>query len=284
MNDGYNYEDIASLLARPDEVVSQWVASYALSSIRLSPIRDNDLLAASLLPIAQSLESVVSPDRDGRRPTNLHFLPGAQELREVEKAVSFAAANLAVDGFTGFDTGALFFSLRDVLVCTVQGLARQEIQHYMEWLVVLAADSLATAREQAAAERWHNQLDEGTPVILITPELPAALFVCQPDRRVVASVFGRLLLTAVRTGAKAVIIDVSGVAGPAQACFLTGLDAFLGHNRVAPLQVIGCGVHTKDVSNWKDIAARHGNDLHFENYFDSCVAMGLGAAGWRLVH
>lgn len=284
MDTGHNYDSLVALLGQPTVALQEWVAAFIASPMRLPGAIDTRLLPASLEPIVQALASVVAPDRLGRRPADLHFLPGAQSLREVEKAVSFAAANLAVDGYSGFDVGALFFSLRDVLCGALEGAAGEEMQRYMEWLVVLAADSLATGREQAAIERWHDQLDEGTPLVMITPELPAALFVCQPDRRVVASVFGRLLLTVVRTGGKAAIIDVRGVSGRLQPTFAEGLETFVGHSRVAKrIQIFVCGVHADDVPTWEDIAARHGADMHFETHFDSCVASALKIGGWRLV-
>lgn len=283
MDSGHNYDGLINLLAEPMTALGLWVDAFAASPMRLSRSLDMASVTATLKPIIDALANVVAPDRDGN-PAEPRFRPGAQELRELEKAVTFAAANLAVDGFSGFDAGALFFSLRDVTCGAIRGAALTEMHTYMEWLVVLAGDSLATAREQAAVERLHNQLDEGTPLIMITPELPAALFVCQPDRRVVASVFGRLLLTIVRTGGSAVIIDVRGIAGRLDPAFAESLETFVSHERIATrIRIIACGVHRGDVSAWQKIAKRHGADLHFENYFDSCVKAALSSGGWRLV-
>ena len=283
MDSDQNYDGLVNLLAQPTAALSLWVEMYAQNPMRLPRKLDAESLVATLEPITDALANVVALDRDGIR-SDVRFRPGSQELREVEKAVSFAAANLAVDGFTGFDAGALLFSLRDVTCGPLHGSALIEMQAYMEWLVVLAADSLATAREQASLERWHNQLDEGTPLIMITPQLPAALFVCPPDRSVVASIFGRLLLTIVRTGGNAVIIDVSGISGRLDETFAQGLETFVGHVRVATrIRIIVCGVHGDDVEDWKAIGDRHGADLHFENYFDSCVNAALKSGGWRLV-
>ena len=284
MESGYDYQGLIELLAEPAGVLELWVASFARSPMRVPRSFDRPSLLASLEPITDAIGNVVAPDRAGKRPVDLHFIPGARALREVEKAISFAAAHLAVDGFTGFDAGALLFGLRDILCAPLQGLARDEMQLYMEWLVVLAADSLATGREQAAIERWHHQLDEGTPLVMITPELPATFFVCEPDRQVVASVFGRLLLTVVRTGGKAVIVDVRGMSGRSQSSFFDGLESFIGHARIATrIKILACGVHVDDIRSWKTIGDRHGADLQFENYFDTCVQIALKAGGWRIV-
>ncbi|MCP4448765.1 MAG: hypothetical protein GY811_26040 [Myxococcales bacterium] len=279
-----NYGGLIELLAEPSVVLTQWGLAFGESPMRLSYKMDTEVLSATLEPIINALADVFAPARNGEQPTSMHFCPGARELRELEKSVSFAAANLAVDGFTGFDVGALLLSLRDVLCSALKGAALAEMRHYMEWLVVLAADSLATGREQAAVERWHNQLDEGTPLIMITPELPATLFVCEPDRRVVASVFGRLLLTIVRTGAVAAIVDVRGVSGRMSRGFAEGLESFVGHARIAKrIRIFACGVHADDVPGWRAIAQRFEAEVHFENYFDSCVSAALEDGGWRLV-
>ncbi len=281
---GHDFDRLDELLASPNAMIANWVRVFERSPMRLPRLVDPTVLSASLEPIAEALQTLVAPDRLGIRPSTLELAPGAASLREVEKAVSFAAANLAVEEFTGFEIGALFFALRDVLSDGLSAEGAGVVQRYLEWLVVLAADSLATGREQAAIERWHNQLDEGTPLIQITSQLPAALFVCQPDQRVVASVFGRLLLTVVRTGAPSAILDLRGLAGRLSAGFAESLETFLGHKRIAGrVEIFACGVHGDDVAIWKEIADRVGSTVHFENYFDTCVQTALGIGGWRLI-
>jgi hypothetical protein len=245
---------------------------------------ERESVSSTVDVIVEALANFVAPDREGRVLENPSFRPGASELREVEKAVSFAAARLGAAGFTGFDVGALVFTLRDVLCEHLHGPAQAELQAYMEWLAVLAGDSLATGREQAASERWHNELDEGTPLVMITPELPAALFVCRPDRRVAAGVFGRLLLSVVRTGARATIIDVSGISGGLEPEFAEPLERFFGHAKVAgSVTIFARGVHPDDVPSWKEMGDRSGAKLVFEDYFDVCVSESLRLGGWRLL-
>ena len=264
--------------------MARWMDCYEASTLRLPRAVERESVSSTVESIVEALANFVAPDREGRLLENPSFKPGACELREVEKAVSFAAARLGVAGFTGFDVGALVFALRDVLCCHLKGPAEAEMQAYMEWLAVLAGDSLATGREQAALERWHDELDDGTPLIMITPELPAALFVCQPDRRVAAGVFGRLLLSVVRTGAKATIIDVGGISGGLSAPFAEPLERFLAHPKVAgSVTIFARGVHANDVSSWKEIGERAGANIVFEVYFDVCVAESLRLGGWRLL-
>jgi hypothetical protein len=257
---------------------------YEASLLRIPKAVDRASMSSSVESIVESLANVVAPDRDGHILENLSFRPGANHLREVEKAVSFMAARLGAAGFTCFDVCGLIFALRDVLCEHLHGPAETEMLGYMEWLAVLAADSLATGREQAALERWHNELDEGTPLVMVTPELPAALFVCKPDSRVAAGVLGRLLLSVVRTGARAAIIDVSGISGRLEVAFADALERFLSHSKVAgTVTVFARGVHANDVSSWEDIANRSGAKIIFEDYFDVCVAESLKIGSWRLL-
>jgi hypothetical protein len=257
---------------------------YEASHLRLPKAVDRASMASSVEVIIESLANVVAPDRDGHLLENLSFQPGAIHLREVEKAVSFVAARLGAGGFTCFDVCALIFALRDVLCDHLKGSAEAEMRAYMEWLAVLAGDSLATGREQSALERWHNELDEGTPLVMVTPELPAALFVCKPDSRVAAGVLGRLLLSVVRTGAKAAIIDVSGISGRLEVAFADALERFLSHAKVGGrVTIFARGVHGNDVSSWEAIAGRAGAKIIFEEYFDVCVAESLKIGSWRLL-
>jgi hypothetical protein len=257
---------------------------YESSLLRLPKAVDRASMSSSVEVIVECLANVVAPDRDGHLLDNLSFRPGANHLREVEKAVSFMAARLGATGFTCFDVCGLIFALRDALCEHLEGAGEIEMKSYMEWLAVLAGDSLATGREQAAMERWHDELDEGTPLVMVTPELPAALFVCKPDSRVAAGVLGRLLLSIVRTGAKAAIIDVSGISGRLEPAFAEALERFLSHTKVAgAVTVFVRGVHANDVSSWQDIAAISGAKIVFEEYFDVCVAESLKIGNWRLL-
>lgn len=279
-----DYAGLRAALADPEELVSEWIDGFEASSFRLPGSVERQSLASSLAPIVEAFAGVVAPDRAGREPEDLHFQPGAAEVREIEKAVSFAAANLGAGGFSGFDVGALLLALRDVLCAPLSGAAEGEMHRYMEWLVLLAGDSLAKGREQAAMERWRHELDEGTPLIMITPTLPAALFVCRPDRGVVSGVFGRMLLMIVRTEARAVIVDVRGMSASLEASFAEPLEKFLSHVRVAgKVTVFCCGVRSSDVDSWGRIGERAGAALVFESHFDLCVSGALKIAGSRLV-
>jgi hypothetical protein len=88
----------------------------------------------------------------------------------------------------------------------------------------------------------------------------------------------------VRTGARAAIIDVSGISGRLEVAFADALERFLSHSKVAgTVTVFARGVHANDVSSWEDIANRSGAKIIFEDYFDVCVAESLKIGSWRLL-
>lgn len=274
---------LAHALTHIDPVVDEWLVAYKTSQIRL-PVPVDASLRSMLRPVLSTLSDAVSADREGRWPV-LELTPGCLALREVEKSISFLAANLAAYGFTAFDVCALFFALRDVLKPRLADRSLYpDLRTYMEWLAALASDSLAKARERAAQERWDRLLDNGMPLVMITPELPAAFFLCDPIGPIITSLFERLLLMIVRTGAKSAILEVSGLDIRVSDSFAVALEHFCLHNKVRNhLTIFACGVHADEIERWKTVANSSGTNIVFENHFDMCVEHALRQGGHRIL-
>lgn len=278
------------MLRDSEQVLGNCVDRYRGSPLRIPGEVDEAQIHASLAPIVQAFAGVVAPDREGNTPSTIEFRPGLSALREIEQAVVFMASNTGSASqyrtplASGFEVGALLFSLRDILSDGLTSQAAKEVQGYMEWLVVLAGDSLAHGREQAALERFSDELDAGTPLLMITPEVPAAIFVCSPGRRVIAGILGRLLLTMVRSGARAIIFDVSGVNSKSLPSLRESIEAFLDNPRVGGKSTVFiCGVAGDDLHTWKELGQRVQATLVFENYFDICVQSAIELNGGRLI-
>jgi hypothetical protein len=221
---------------------------------------------------------LVAPHRTDEVP--LVLTPGASELREIEQAAAFLGANLSSTRATGFDVVALILSLRDILCPLTDGDESTELAGFIEWLSAVAVDSFSTARQRAVVERHREELEEGTPVISVVPELPAALLVGAPPRSVVDSVLSRLLLSAVRVGARALILDASGLARPRDPEVLEPLQRFLDHRKLrGRTEVLVVRLPPEAIPTWQALSP----DLRFFEYFDQAVAQGLRAAGYRLV-
>lgn len=276
---GPNYERLAAALhEQPAAVLDRWLSAYARSPMRMPRPVEAAPLAQLVSGVLESLGEALAPGRTDARP---QLRPGSGEVREVEKAIAFVGASLGASGASTFDVAALVLALREVLGPEVDGEAERELSAFVEWLAVVAAESLASARERSAFERLREELEDGTPVVLVAPELPAAFFVARPDAEVLRSVFGRLLLTVVRTGARAVLLDASGLATASRDAFVDALARFAAHDKVAGrVELVVVGVPEPLHESWTD---RAGVPLAFESHFEDAVARGLTASGQRVV-
>jgi hypothetical protein len=238
-------------------------------------------------PILESLADMVSPAKGSQAgdPAVVTVLtPGAGHMREVEKSAAFIGGTLASTEASGFDVAALILALRDVLVQYTNGSSKDELNAFFEWLAVLAVDSFSSARTQASVERIRDQLEEGTPVVMIHPELPAALPLGDPDVSLLHSIFSRLVLQVVRVGAVAVIIDTNGLTRPGSPAMMEALNRFLAHRKIqGRVEVIAVGLGPSPEGAWIDAAASVGTKLTVERDFDRAVTIGLAAAGYRIV-
>src|SRR6185503_11346622 len=110
-------------------------------------------------------------------------------------------------------------------------------------------------------------------------ELPAALLVGEPDRGVLESVFGRLLLSTVRVDARAVVIDGGGLANPLAPPVLEALAVFANHKKVKGLLTVLCGLPPPAEGEWTAVFPAAARVVCAER-FDDAVAQAV-AAGRR---
>ncbi|GAB4531711.1 MAG: hypothetical protein Tsb0020_47930 [Haliangiales bacterium] len=217
--------------------------------------------------------------------------PGSAAIRELEKAVSFAGAALASTELgpgqaqgMGFNAAVFMFALRDVVVEMAAEAHRPALRRLFEWLLVIALDSLAGARVMAARERVQEQLEAGTPVVLVAPGVPAALLVGEPSGFVLDVLFGRAVLLVVTQGAPALIIDVSGLADPCAPSVLAGLARLAAHEHIAgavELVVVGLADEAS-VAAWRRVCSAKGTVLHCRSRFSEAVELALERGGCRI--
>lgn len=214
------------------------------------------------------------------------LVPGSTVAREAEKAAALVGALLATGGdATCFDVSALFYSLRDLFAAApFEGEERGALVRFAEWLNAVACDSFAAARTQAERERWREQLEDGTPVVLMAPELPVAFLVGRPDGVLLDSVLSRLLLLIVRVGARAAVLDAGGLADPARPEVLDALSRFLSHRKVrGAVALIAVGMRAEPEKAWHELAQEIGTELSFDAHLDRALERALSIAGYRLV-
>lgn len=283
------------------DLLRRWVEAYRLSPLRMPHPLDPAALSRLVSPILECLADALGPSPAKPRlatasspaipvPVPNQFpasalVAGSTLVREVEKAAALVGALLAAGDATGFDVSALFYSLRDLLASTpLEPDERAALVRFAEWLSAVACDSFAAARVQAERERWREQLEDGTPVVLAAPELPVAFLVGRPDGVLLDSVLSRLLLLVVRVGARAAVVDAAGLADPARPEVLESLGRFLSHRKIGrAVSLVAVGLAAEPERAWWAEAQRCGANLTFDVHFDRALDRALSLAGYRLV-
>ena len=277
----------ALIRGHEEELVKRAIEAYRLSPLRLPTPVDGPGMARLLSPILESLGDALGPTLV---PTLMSesssaLVPGSPAAREVEKSAGMVGAILAAGTGSGFDAAALFYALRDVLAEAPVGAEDQQaLRRFAEWITVVAIDAFAAARVQAERERARDQLEDGTPVVQVTPELPAAFLVGRPDGVLCDSVLSRLLLLVVRVGARVAILHAGGLTDPARREVIEALRRFMSHRKVAgAVHLIAVELPSDAEKAWSGVASEAGATLSFEPHFDRAVERALPLSGYRLV-
>ena len=258
-----------ALRQRADAVLASWAHRFERSPLRVPHPTDPRKLAALVAGLIEALgEASLSPVAELR--------PGAAAVRELEKQTTFAGSGLAAGDGTGYDVAALILSLRDAVLEFAGADDHGPLVDLFEWLVVVALDGFATAGAASAQERADSQLEAGTPVVLVTPELPAVLLVGAPSSATLDAVLARTMLLVVRTGARALIVDIGGLADPASPIVTEAVDRFFAQKRLAPVEILLVGVADDAAPRWVELARKRGVTLRALDRFEAAVAAGLG--------
>lgn len=285
---------LRAALSEREVLLARWVETFIASDLRLPLSAQNPQALAFLArPMLEGLAEAFAPPRSGNgavtaeRDLAAVLRPGGPEVREVEKSAAFAGASMASTGATGFDVAAIVNSLRDVLLAAAethrQPALHQQLWRLFEWLCIIAMDSYASAREHRAHERLREILEASTPVVLVTPTVPAALLLGAPDTMGFESILGRLLALVVRVGAPAAIIDAAGLRDHRAPGVLTALDHFAGHRKIAGAVTILASSVEPDVEPlWHQIASQHGTPFRCEENFLVAVLTALKQSQIRL--
>ncbi len=288
MSDG-PVELSALIRGHEEEILTRAIEAYRLSPIRLPAPVDGPGMARLLSPILESLGDALGPSRRVSLPTPIEsssaLIPGSAAAREVEKSAALVGAILASGTASGFDAAALFYALRDVLgEAHVKPDEKVALRRFAEWITVVAFDAFAAARVQAERERARDQLEDGTPVVQVAPELPAAFLVGRPDGVLCDSVLSRVLLLIVRVGARAAILHAGGLTDPARPEVIEALRRFMSHKKVSgAVHVIAVGLPPDAEEAWRGVSSETGGALSFEPHFDRAVERALALSGYRLV-
>ncbi len=272
------YSGLVEAIARErDGLVAQIVELVRLSPVRIPGALDGGAVArygGTLLDGVMSAVGGAEPDTEIR--------PGSREARELERQVAFVGANLATTAQYAYDIAAVVLAVRDAVLPHVSGAARTCLDELFSWLVLVGMESYSSAALARQTERTREQLERGMPVVLITPEVPAVFLIGDGRLLVLETVFGKLLLAVARVGAKAVIIDVTGLADAAADPVLSAVGQFLDHRKICRgVHTMAVGLSTEAEAAWAQLA--DAENLSFHRGFDVALARALDLSGRRIV-
>jgi hypothetical protein len=275
------------LLERTDEVLASWAHRFDRSWVRVPRPVDPRSVAALVQTMVIALgETVQAPRVPGERARGIppqRLRPGAAELRELEKAAALAGASLSATGSSGFDVAALVLAVRDAILEFADSDWAPAITDVFEWLIVIALDAFATAGSMAEKERASEHLEAGTPVVLVTPDVPAVMLVGAPGGDVVDSILARALLLIVRVGAPTLILDLAGLADPMAPEVMLAAGRFFQQRRLAEVEIALSGANAQVGDAWITAARGHGVTVVAVDRFDAAVARALDRAGCQIV-
>ena len=279
------------LLDRTDEVLASWSHRFDRSALRVPRPVDPRQHAAMVSTMVVALgETVTRPSTGERKPSiragtipPQRLRPGGAEVRELEKAASLTGASLSASGASGFDVAALVFALRDAVLEFASSEWAQAIGDLFEWLAVIAVDAFAAAGAASAQERAAEHLESGTPVVLVTPEVPAVLLLGAPGGDALDSIFGRALLMVVRVGAPTLILDVSGLSDPLAPPVIEAAGRFFEQKRMGAVEIALSGANGPVAETWVAMGKKQGVTVTSLERFDAAVAHALERAGCQIV-
>jgi hypothetical protein len=265
-----------ALATARDSVVASWSHRFDRAGMRgpaAARAREHAALVGGLVE-ALAVAVAAGPDQ---------LRPGSAALRDLEKATAFAGGSMASGPATGFEVAALVVALRDAVLELADIEVRDPIVALFEWLTVLALDAFASAGRRAATERAAEQLEAGTPVVLVTPEIPAVFLVGAPPVDTLDSIFARSVLLVVRVGAPSLIIDTTGLVDAAAPAVLQAVERLFAHKRLASVDVVVVGLTAEVTPRWRGMAQSQNIALRDFDRFDAALAHAFTRAGLNVI-
>lgn len=265
-----------ALTAGRDSVAASWSHRYGRSHLRGPGAGSAAGHAALIDGLIESLAVAVAGG-----PADLR--PGVGALRDLEKATAFAGAAMASGGASGFEVAALVMALRDAVIEQADIELVGPIGELFEWLAFIALDAFAAAGRRAAVERAADQLEQGTPVVLLTPEIPAVFLVGDPPESALDGIFARAMLLVVRVAAPTLIVDVSGLHDAAAPPVTEAGARLLGHRRMASVELALVGGNDSVADRWRGMARSHGVSLSAFDRFDAAFSHAARRVGINVI-
>jgi hypothetical protein len=156
------------------------------------------------------------------------FAIGSADAREVERIAAFVGAQFASEGSSTFDLGAFFQSARDAIVMYLDVAHRESVAALYQWLILVAADAFSTASVKSLEESMYEDLDRGTPVVLLAPKAVAVFFIGSPTLSLVTAIAGRAMMATIANSSVTLIVSCDGLSATGMESMEAAKTAFLG--------------------------------------------------------
>ncbi|MBP9089029.1 MAG: hypothetical protein KBG15_23105 [Kofleriaceae bacterium] len=192
---------VATLRNAEQAIVNDSLQRFATSSVRFRTGDDPERYRSIVVGL---VESFALAGFGG-------FVVGSLDAREVERAAAFWGASVASEGAGAFDVGALLHAVCDATLVHIEPTHYAAVQALFAWLLLVATDALATAKVRAIREQMADDLETGTPVVLLAAKVPAVFFVGTPSPAIVANIMARALMTVVAASATTLILACDGL-------------------------------------------------------------------------
>lgn len=248
-----------------DSVLDAWLERFEASQLRLPGAVERAALRHLVTPTAVALADGL----DDAEPVR----PGAAALREAEKELSFLGEALAAQRATVFDGSALIFALRDALSAhAADDAERARLAALFDWFVSVLGEGVARGHRGAVFERMRELLEERSPVVLAGPEIPAAFPIGDADAHGLRGALARLMMSIARVGARAVVVDASGLTGADSPSVLSALREYCSHRKIrGSIALIVCGLEGRAERAWCDVAREFDVELHLTEGFQHAL-------------
>lgn len=276
------YRRLAALLAERDEVLARWSDTFGHTGLLVPGGMTAKDIEPVLSGIVEELLHALPIERADGTVLPGGLSRGSAETRDLEKAAAFAGATMSALGGSGFDMAAALLSLRDVAVATEPD-ERDAIFGIFEWLTVISLDAYAHAGASAVREKQRVLLEQSTPVVMVTPFLPALMLVGSPDRMGLDAILSRLLLSVVRVGAKIAIIDAHGLPDPTADDVLDSLGGFVNHRKITGrLSINAVGLDREHATAWAGLCRSADVGFSHKERFPDAVVDAFARLGYEL--
>ena len=131
----------------------------------------------------------------------------------------------------------------------------------------------------AQPHRAAEQLEAGTPVVLLTPDLPAVWLVGAPTEDALDSILARAMLLVVRVGAPSLVLDVSGLADANARAVTAAMARLWEHRRMGQVELVVVGAATEVADRWRREADAHKVATSWFERCDDALAHAARRAG-----